>query len=78
MEMEIVYQLPEAVYVNLTIYNSLGYKIRTLITRNQNAGRYIVHWDGCDEHGKDATSGIYVYRLETSKYSDAKKMLLVK
>jgi len=78
METEIVYQLPEAVHVNLTIYNSLGHKIRTLITRNQSAGRYTVRWDGCDEHGKDVTSGIYVYRLETSKYSNVKKMLLVK
>jgi len=78
MKTEINYQLPEAVYMNLTIYNSLGHKIRTLVTRDQNAGYYTAHWDGRNELGKEVTSGIYIYRLETSKYCNMNKMLLVK
>jgi hypothetical protein len=78
METEIVYQIPEDVYVRLTIYNSLGHKIRTLISRSQSVGRYAAHWDGKDESGHEITSGIYIYRLETSKFNDVKKMLLVK
>jgi len=78
MATEIVYQLPEAVYVNLTIYNSLGHKIRTLISREQGAGKYAAHWNGRDEQGNNISSGIYFYRLETAQFSNVKKMALVK
>ena len=75
---EIVYQLAEAVYVNLVIYNTLGHKIRTLVFENQDAGIYTVNWDGKDEQGNEISSGVYIYRLETSKFNDVKKMMLVK
>jgi len=78
METEIVYQLPEAVYVNLSIYNSLGQKIRTLVSRNQVAGRYAARWDGRDEQGQEVTSGIYIYKLVTSDFVEPRKMLLIK
>jgi len=78
MKTEIVYQLPEARYVNLCIYNSLGQKIRTLVSRTQNVGKYAAHWDGSDEQGHEMTSGVYIYRFETSGFSDVKKMLLMK
>jgi len=75
---EIVYQLPEAVFVNLSIYNSLGHKIRTLISNIQEAGHYAARWDGKDEHGNVISSGVYIYRLETFKFNDVKKMMLIK
>ena len=78
METEIVYQIPEAGYVNLMIYNALGHKIRTLVSHKQSAGRYAARWDGRDEQGREITSGVYIYRLETSKFNDVKKMLLIK
>ena len=78
LETEIMYQLPEAIYVELTIYNSLGHRVRTLVSRNQSAGRYAACWDGRDELGNVITSGIYIYRIRTSTFNDVKKMLLVK
>jgi len=78
METEIQYQLPEAGYVYLSIYNSLGQKIRTLVSRNQVAGRYATRWDGRDEQGRDVTSGIYICKLATPRFSGVKKMMLIK
>jgi flagellar hook assembly protein FlgD len=78
MQTEIVYQLPEAGYVTLSIYNSMGQRIRTLVSRNQEAGRYAARWNGRDEQGREVSSGIYIYRLETSGFNHVKKMLLIK
>ena len=78
MDTEIVYQLPEAVHVNLIIYNLMGQKIKMLVSRNESAGRYEVQWDGRDEQGHEIPSGVYIYRLETSQFSDIKKMIIIK
>ena len=78
MDTEIIYELPEADHVTVTIYNSLGHEIRTLVSRNHDAGRYAARWNGKDNLGADVTSGIYIYRLETNKFNESRKMLLVK
>jgi len=78
MDTEIIYQLPEADYVEITIYNSLGNEIRRLVSRNHDAGRYAARWNGLDSQGNSVTSGIYMYRFKTSKFDDSKKMLLLK
>ncbi len=78
METDIEYELPEAVHVSLTIYNAMGQKVKTLVAQKQDAGRYVAHWNGKDAAGSDLPSGIYVYKLQTSKFVDAKKLILVK
>jgi hypothetical protein len=37
-----------------------------------------VRWDGRDASGKSAGSGVYFYRLEGSRDTAAKKMVLLK
>ena len=61
----------------LEIYNSIGQKVRTLVQEQQTAGSYIVEWNGLDDQGRRATSGIYFYRLESGSYLQTKKMVLV-
>ena len=72
------YSLPEAVHVNLEIYNVLGQKVRTLVDEPQLAGYKTVQWNGRDDHGRELAGGIYFYRLEAGKYSSSKKLLLLK
>ncbi|OQX83551.1 hypothetical protein B6D60_10325, partial [candidate division KSB1 bacterium 4484_87] len=78
METDIQYELPEAIQVNLTIYNAMGQKVKTLVSQKQEAGKYVAHWNGRDAAGNDLPSGIYVYKLRTAKFFDAKKLILVK
>ncbi|NOZ61975.1 MAG: T9SS type A sorting domain-containing protein [Calditrichaeota bacterium] len=78
METDIEYELPEAIQATLTVYNAMGQKVRTLVSQKQDAGRYVAHWDGKDAVGNDLPSGIYVYKLQTAKFFDAKKLILVK
>ncbi|MGP8330225.1 MAG: cohesin domain-containing protein [Methanosarcinaceae archaeon] len=78
LETEIAYQIPEAGYVKLSIYNSLGQKIQTLVSQNQPAGRYKALWNGRDDQNKVVTSGIYFYRLEAANFRAVRKLLLIK
>ena len=75
---QISYKLPKASSVNLSVYNILGRKVKTLVSGEQFAGTYLVKWDGKDEYGNDVASGIYLYRLKTKNFDSARRMLLLK
>lgn len=72
------YALPQDAQVRLIIYNILGKKVKTLVDELQSAGYKTAWWDGKDEKGDLVASGVYLYRLEADKFSEVKKMLLVK
>ena len=73
------YQLPEPGYVNLTISNLLGQKVRVLISEMRPAGYHSVRWDGRNEAGRLVSSGVYLYRMETGAYAvQVRKTLLLR
>lgn len=72
------YALPQDAQVRLILYNILGEKVKTLVDERQSAGYKMVWWDGRDERGDKVASGVYFYRMEADKFTDVKKMLLVK
>lgn len=74
----IKYGIPADGWVNLSVYNVLGEKVRVLIDKRIEAGTYEIEWNGCDEKGKEFPSGIYFYRLETESHSITKAMVLLR
>jgi hypothetical protein len=69
----ISYELPEAAFVSIKVYNLLGGEVATLVNREQAAGAY--------EVGFDATglpSGVYFYRLNAGPFSATRKLLLLR
>jgi len=72
------YALPQDAHVRLTIYNLLGQKITTVVDEPQSAGFKAVWWDGKDAEGDEVASGVYFYRLMADKFSEVKKMMMVK
>ena len=64
--------------VTLTIYNLLGQEVRKLVQTPMKAGVYTATWDGKDRAGRALPSGIYFYRMTAGKYSDTKRMVLLK
>jgi len=74
----IEYSIPQRTHVTLSIYNILGEKIKTLVDRTLTAGNYSAVWDGKNESGRAAASGIYLYQIRTAEFSESRKMLLVK
>lgn len=69
----IPYQLPEAAYVSLDLYDLNGKVVKTLINEQQEAGFYKI---SIDAH--DLSSGVYIYSLKTDSFQQNMKMLLIK
>lgn len=69
----ITYELPEQANIRINIFDVLGRTVKTLINGRQNAGKYSVTWDAAEN-----SSGIYFYKIETEKFNETKKMILIK
>lgn len=72
------YFLPAQQPVKLTLYDLLGRPLRRLVREEQPPGWYQVEWDGRDDQGRPAATGVYLYRLETDQHQQAQKMTLVR
>ena len=70
---KISYQIPEASFVTLKIYDVLGNEIVTLVNEEKSAGDYKTQLSGMR-----LTSGIYFYQLKAGNFVETKKMLLLK
>lgn len=70
---KINYSVPQNITVTLKVYDILGRLVKTLVNEYQNAGSYIVTFDG-----SGLASGIYFYKLEAGDFVQSKKMVLVK
>ncbi|MCK4385862.1 MAG: T9SS type A sorting domain-containing protein [candidate division Zixibacteria bacterium] len=77
-ETKISYYLPEGCEVKLTIYNILGRRVKTLWEGYQTQGMKTSDWDGRDDQRKQLSSGIYFYRLQAGKFTETRKMTLLK
>ena len=65
--------------IELLIYNILGQEIRALYKGTLEAGNYWYAWNGKDEWGNSAPSGIYIYSLRVNNGINlSKKMILMK
>jgi hypothetical protein len=70
---KIEYSVPENSFVSVKVYNSVGQLVATLVNENQEVGTYRLDWNA-----KNIPTGMYFYRMETSKFTSIKKMLLIK
>ena len=79
---EIRFSLPMDARVQLTIYNVLGRKIRTLVDENRSAGSFTVRWDGADDQGRRMASGVYLYQIDANagaaSFSATRRMIMLK
>jgi hypothetical protein len=64
--------------VDLIVYDIAGRLVKTLSAGPMVAGRHEVLWDGRDESGNEAASGVYYYRLETDGTVYSKGMVLLR
>jgi len=69
----IQFALPEQAKVTLKIFDVLGAEVATLKNEILSPGNYSVEWNA-----SNYASGIYIYKLETEKFSDTKKLILMK
>ena len=62
---------------SLAVYNVAGQSVRTF-SGHDAAGQVQVSWDGRDEQGRTAASGVYFYRIVSGDFAATKKMILLK
>ncbi len=74
----IAFGLPSPTRVQLSIYNILGQEVASLIDDLLPAGRHELVWNGHDEQDRPVSSGVYFYRLQTDRFNQTRKMMLVK
>ena len=74
----IEYDLPKNVEVEITIFNLLGSKIRTLVDESMNAGSHRIVWDAKDNAGRTVSTGVYFYRMKAGDFVKVKKLLFMK
>jgi hypothetical protein len=73
------YGIPAAGPVRLRVYGAGGRLLRTLEDVDRKpAGYHEVSWDGRDERGMSAPSGVYFYQIEAAQGRVAKKVMWVK
>ncbi|MBN8586465.1 MAG: T9SS type A sorting domain-containing protein [Ignavibacteria bacterium] len=70
---KIKFSIPVKGNVKLSVFDALGRVVNILVNQNLNYGTYEAEWNA-----SDYPSGVYFYKLETEKYSETKKMALVK
>jgi len=67
------YGLPARSHVSLSVFNTLGQQVATLVNEIQDVGYYDVRFDA-----SSLASGVYFYRLQAGGFVATKKLLSVK
>jgi hypothetical protein len=70
---QIVFAVPRTERVELSVFNTLGQRVTTLVDRVLTAGEYEARWDA-----NRLASGTYFYRLKAGDFTDVKKMTLLR
>ena len=70
---EFRYEMPEARWMTLKIYDVLGREVATVVNEVKQPGKYTVQWDAAN-----APSGVYWYRLQAGTFTQVKKMVLIR
>ncbi|MDD4154993.1 MAG: FlgD immunoglobulin-like domain containing protein [Candidatus Cloacimonetes bacterium] len=77
-ETTISFNIPTSGNVSVKVFNVKGQIVNTLVNEEMKAGNNQVIWNGLDYAGKQVTSGVYFYKVETENHSIINKMLLMK
>jgi hypothetical protein len=72
------FDVPTDGLVEIDIYNAAGAHVRRLLSRSVVAGSHAHVWDGTDDTGRPAPSGVYFYRFRTNEHSWSKELILMR
>ena len=70
--------IPNSSEINLSVYNTKGALVKTLVNKRLETGTYSYVWNGDDQKGKPVASGVYFYRVENGGETFSKRMILLK
>ncbi len=73
----LVYVLPRAGRVRVDVVDLAGRTIRTLVSREDAAGRHECLWDGRTDGGDPVSPGVYLYRLRSGSFDVIRRVVRV-
>lgn len=71
------YYCAERQHVRLSVFSMSGQLVTKLVNEISDTGDHFVIWNGMDDEGHHAGTGVYLYRIEAGGMSETKKMLLL-
>jgi choice-of-anchor B domain-containing protein len=74
----IAYEIEHGAEVTLSIHDAAGRLVRVLSRGHEGAGRHESRWDGVDDRGNRAASGVYFVRLTAGGATDTGRLVLLK
>jgi hypothetical protein len=77
-EVSLEFLLSRAQPIELVIYNALGQPVRHLGSGIRPPGVHRVVWDGRDDSGREATSGLYIAALRGTGLRSIRRLLLLR
>jgi hypothetical protein len=73
------FSLPEAMPVHLSVYDAAGRRVRQLVRGEEmGAGEHELRWNGQDDRGRTAATGVYFLQLRAGDQRRTQRMTLLK
>ena len=73
------FELPRPALVSVSVHDVSGRLVRTLLTDvGRGVGRHAVSWDGFDNDGQQAASGIYFFRIQVGTEAVTRKTVFLR
>jgi hypothetical protein len=77
-ETTVEYSLQSTERVVIGVYDVRGSLVRRLVDQSMSAGEHRVTWNGVDDAGRSASSGIYFVRMTAGSYTESGKIVMLK
>jgi hypothetical protein len=74
----LAYDLAATEIVELSVFNLVGARMRTLLSQRQAPGHYRLVWDGRDDSGRSVAGGIYLARFTAGGVQETRKITMVR
>ena len=71
-------ELDKSGFVEITVYDVLGRQIRSLGKIWREIGPSTIQWDGKDNDGRNVSSGVYIFRAESTYLSASLPAMLLR
>jgi hypothetical protein len=73
----IEFLVPRGERATIEVFDIAGRVVKTLSSATSRGSPGFVVWDGTDLRGQSVASGVYFYRLETPRFTQTRKMVLI-
>ncbi len=77
-QLKITYYLNRESISEISVFDIVGKKVRTLLKERQTPGYHEIYWNGEDDSGKKLPSGVYILNLKTDKRLSTKRFVFLK